>query len=223
MEKTMTEVMKTVTPKGELAWVTHQGEGKENMSGKMQYVASLILDPINNKEHKDYIVAIDSFWEANKPEGRKKAKSLGYKLSDPLLDDKGEKQYDDDDKLIYDPKGRVTVTFKTGTTWPDGKTKVVKIYNSKNKIVSLGDASIGNGSIGHLSGAIGIYINKNKQGKIMDAGATLYLDAIQLKKFVEYTGGDAGFAASEDEDEDAFVGVDEDAGFDGEDAPTPRL
>ncbi len=125
---------------------------------------------------------------------------------------------------MYDPVGKVTVQYKTGTTWPDGKAKIVKIYNSKNKVVSIGDAKIGNGSKGCISGSMGIYINKSPQGKILDAGVTLYLDAIQLHKYVEFVGGgDAGFAASDDED--GFTGVDEDEGFEGEETPssTPRL
>lgn len=221
----MATTLKTVSPKAELMWVTIVGEGKENMSGKMQYLASVVLDPNNNPEHKAYIDTIDAFWVENKPAEKRKAKSLGYSYSDPLLDDDGEKQYNDDDKVIYDKKGRVTVVFKTGVAFPDGKAKTVKIYNSKNKVVSLGDAQIGNGSIGRISGAMGMYVNKVK-GKIMDAGVTLYLDAIQLSKLVEYTGGDAGFA--DDDDENGFTGVDEDAGFEGESVEpdpkaTPRL
>lgn len=214
---------KTVTPKSDLVWIKITGEGEENMSGKMQYLASIVLDPQNDEIHKAYIAKIDAFWEANRPAEKRKAKSLGYYLNDPLLNKAGEKQYDEDDKLIKDPDGKVLVTFKTGTTYPDGKKKVIKIYNSKNKIVSLGDAIIGNGSVGCLSGAMGMYVNKNnKTKKITDAGVTIYLDAIQLIKFVEYTGGDAGFAS---EEEEGFEGVDEDAGFEGEEttATKPRL
>jgi hypothetical protein len=221
--------VKTVTPKGELAWVTITGEGKEDMSGNMKYQATLILDPINNPTDKAYIDSIDAFWEANRPKEKKVAKSKGYYLNDPLLDENGERQYDEEDKLIMDPKGRVNVVFKTGTTFKDGKQKKIRIFNSKNLVISLGDQSIGNGSIGHLSGAMGIYTNENK-GKIVDAGVSLYLDAIQLKKFVAYTGGDAGFEASDDDEDEGFTGLD-DAGFDGESATaeespkkaTPRL
>ncbi len=220
----MAITQKTVTPRLSLAWIKITGEGEENMSGKLQYLASGIMDPKNNEADAAYIASIDAFWEENRPAEKRKAKSKGYYLNDPLLDKDGNKQYDDDDKLIKDPDGKVLVTFKTGTTFPDGKGKVVKIYNSKNKIVSLGDVSIGNGSEGHISGAMGIYINKVKN-KIQDAGVTLYLDAIQLKKFIAYTGADAGFAA-DDEEEGGFTGVDEDAGFEGEEANTetkPRL
>ena len=216
MAKEKTAV-KCVSPKGELAWVTIDGEGKENMSGKMQYVATVILDPKNVEEHQAFLDKIDEYWEEKKPEGRKKPKSTGYSLYDPLLDDDGEKQYKEDDegnkKLIMDPDGRVGVQFKTGVKFPDGKTKKVKIFNSKNVEVGLGDQKIGNGSVGRISGAMGIYVNKEPgSGKVTGAGVTLYLDAIQLVKFEAYEGGDAGFEA-DDEDEDGFTGVDEDSGF----------
>lgn len=220
----MAETKKAVSPFGVLAWVKITGEGEKNQSGKLQYLASIILDPKNNETDAAYIAEIDTFWEENRPPEKRKPKSLGYYLNDPLLDKDGNKQYDDDDHIIRDPDGKVIVTYKTGIVFPDGKAKVVKIYNSKNKVVSLGDASIGNGSEGHISGAMGMYIVKTK-GKVTSAGVTLYLDAIQLKKFVEYTGGDAGFESS-NEDDGGFTGVDEDAGFTGEETSTkekPRL
>ncbi|NRA77907.1 MAG: hypothetical protein HRU18_06840 [Pseudoalteromonas sp.] len=206
---------KTVSPKSELRWVTHQGEGKENQSGKMQYVASVVLDPKNDEEHAAYIANINKFWDENRPKEKKKAKSLAYHLCDPLLDADGKKQYNDDDELIYDPEGKVTVIFKTGTTFPDNSPKIVRIRNAKNLPVSLGAKNIGNGSIGRLSGALAIYLVKEKNGakRIQHAGVTIYLDAIQLTKFVEYTGADTGFGA--DEEEGGFSGV-EDEDYQGE-------
>jgi len=201
---------KVVSPRGELAWVNITGEGKENLNGDMQYVATLILEPKKNPTHQAFIDKIDAFWEENKPEGKKKAKSLGYALYDPLLDKDGNKQYNDEDKLIYDPNGRVSCQFKTGVAFKDGKPKIVKVYNSKNKVISLGDQLIGNGSEGHVSGSMGIY-TVNQKGKLLDAGVTLYLDAIQLIKFVAYEGADAGFDTVDEED--GFVGIDDDGGF----------
>ncbi len=198
-----------------LVWSKITGEGEENQSGKMQYLQSVILDPKNNKDDAATIAKIDAFWEENRPAEKRKAKSMGYYLNDPLLDADGEKQYDEDDHLVRDPNGKIILTFKTGTTFPDGKQKVVKIFSSKNKVISLGGQIIGNESEGIVSGAMGLYIVKSKQGKIQNAGVTLYLDAIQLKKFVPYEGDDAGFGASDDED--GFTGVDDDGeGFEGE-------
>ena len=204
-----------------LMWSKITGEGEENQSGKMQYLQSAILDPKNNKDDAATIKAIDDFWEEHRPAEKRKAKSLGYYLNDPLLDAEGEKQFDEDDHLVRDPDGKVILTFKTGTTFPDGKAKVVKLFNSKNKVISLGDQIIGNESEGIVSGTMGLYITKSKN-KITNAGVTLYLDAVQIKKFVAYEGADAGFGASEDED--GFTGVDDDGeGFTGEEQKTVRL
>jgi len=220
-----TTLTKIVTPKLPLLWVKITGEGEENMSGAMQYLASALIPAKaeRSEEQQTFLDSIDAFFEANKPAEKRKAKSLGYYLNDPLLDADGNKQYDDEDRLIKDPEGAVLVTFKTGTTFPDGKQKVVKIYNSKNKVVSLGDVQIGNGSVGYISGAMDMYVAKTK-GKITAAGVTLYLNAIQLIKLEEYAGADAGFGAHEEEE--GFTGVDEDAGFEGEAAPSeakPRI
>jgi len=209
MSKTL---LKINSPKGELAWVNITGEGKENMSGKLQYVASLILDPKNVPAHQEFIDKIDEFWADNKPQfmGKRKAKSLGYSLCDPLRDAEGQPIRDEEDKVKYDPDGRVTVSFKTATTFPDGSTKIVRIFNAKNKEVALGNKKIGNGSVGFVSGALDIYEVTDSKKKSIDAGVTIYLDAIQLVKFVEYS-SDAGFEAVEDEDAwtgDEFEDVD---------------
>tara|TARA_R110002153_G_scaffold249071_1_gene405322 strand:+ start:440 stop:1093 length:654 start_codon:yes stop_codon:yes gene_type:complete len=201
-------IEKIKTPKGNLEWVTISGEGKENLSGKMKYQANVVLDPTNVPAHQAIIDKIDAFWEENKPKGfTRKPKSTGYYFHDPILDEDGEPTYNDDGKKIFDKKGKVHLTFSTDTTFPSGDAKVVKIYNAKANVVSLGDKSIGNGSIGYISGAMGIYEAKAK-GKTIDAGVTLYLNGIQLTKFVEFTGADDGFAA--EEEEDGFTGVDAD-------------
>lgn len=220
MAKTIT---KMITPKGELAWVTIHGEGKENMSGKLQYVASVILDP-KKPEDKAFIESIDDFWDENKPQfmGKRKAKSIGYYPCDPLRGEDGEPLRDDEDKIKYDPEGRIMVSFKTGTTFPDGSTKKVKVYNSKAKEVSLGKIRIGNGSIGFISGAMDIYEVTDSKKKSIDAGVTLYLNAIQINKLVEFSSDD-GFKPSDDEEEEG--GWTGDEGFEGtaaEDAPEPE-
>lgn len=207
-------IQKVVTPKGLLMWVTITGEGKENMSGKLQYVASIILDPKKVAADKEFLDSIDEFWADNKPTamGKRKAKSLGYFLCDPLRNEAGDILKDEEDKTQYDPEGRYMVTFKTGTTFPDGSTKVVKTYNSKAKEVALGKLRIGNESVGFISGAMDIYEVKDKKGNLSDAGVTLYLNAIQINKLVEFS-DDAGFKASEEDDEEG--GWTGDEGFEG--------
>lgn len=185
---------KITTPKASLEWVTITGEGKENLSGKMQYVANAVVpadSPIVEK--------IKAFWEANKPKGFKKdAKSLGIYPHSIPTDEK-----DEDGKVIYkeDPDN-VTLAFKTGTTYADGSAKVINIYNAKGRKVALPEGvSIGNGTIGCIAGAMGIYANKAPKGNsIIDAGVTLYLNDIQIIKLEEYT-QDAGFESHDDEDE----------------------
>ena len=97
------------------------------------------------------------------------------------------------------------------------------MYNAKGKLVEVGDLKIGNGSVGVISGAMDIYTNKTKAGQIVDAGVTLYLDAIQIIKLNEYT-QDPGFEAVDDEDAwggDEWTGEEESAAP--EAAATPRL
>jgi hypothetical protein len=194
---------KLVTGRGKLEWVTIEGEGKANMSGKMQYVANLVI------EADDPIVAkIEKFWADNKPAGFKgPCKSNGvynHKVDSGKTDEDGDK--------IYTEDGKVYLSFKTGISYADGKAKVIQIYNAKNNKVRLPEGvSIGNGSIGAISGAMGIYKNEVK-GKLLEAGVSLYLDAIQIIKLEEYS-ADAGFAEDESAGDEGWTG---DEGFSGE-------
>ena len=213
-------IEKIKSTKGLLEWVTISGEGKENLSGKMKYQANVVIDPQNNEADAALIAKIDRFWEENKPKGfKRKAKSMGYYYHDAVKDADGEPTYDEDGNKVFDKEGRVHLTFSTDTTFPSGDTKVVKVYNAKANVISLGDKSIGNGSEGYIAGAMGIY-KAEKGGKIIDAGVTLYLNGIQLTKFVEFTGADDGFEA----DEDGFMGVDADENeFEAEESPKVKL
>lgn len=216
-------IEKIRTPKGEAEWVTITGEGKENLSGKLQYVANLVGNPNTDEAIAGFKAKIDDFWEANKPEGfKRKPKSLGYYFHEKLKDEDGNVLEDEDGNVLFNKEGKVYFAFKTGTKMPKGNAKIIKTYNAKAKQVHLGDTAIGNGSIVQISGAMGIYVNKGPKGNIVDAGVTLYLDAIQIHKLVEYS-EDAGFEASEDED--AFTGDDT---FEGDDSVSnteakPRL
>ena len=101
--------------------------------------------------------------------------------------------------------GNTVFQFKTGTKFKDGAPKIIKTFNSKGAEVALGDKKIGNGSRGRIQGSMGIYEVKSKQGATMGAGVTLYLDGIQISKFVQWVGGPQ-FDAIEGE-EDTFEGV----------------
>lgn len=203
-------IQKFNSPKAELVWVTITGEGKENLSGKLQYVASQILEE-SNPEHKAFMDSIRAYWEENKPaKFDKDAKSLGiYPYTEK----------DADGNKVEIP-GKFLVAYKTGTSYPDGSAKVIHTHNAKGAKVFLGDTKIGNGSIGRIAGAMGIYENKTPKGALVDAGVTLYFDAIQITKLVKYESGPE-FAA--DDDEDGWTGEDDSNSFVDETASKPEV
>lgn len=182
------------SPVGGLEWVIISGEGKEDLSSNMKYQASLVLPPETAEALK---ADMDAFWEANRPKHISTPKSMGFI---PHRVPTGEE--DDDGNKLYEETGNTSFLFKTGTTYKDGKEKVIPVFNAKGSEVSLGDKKIGNGSRGRIKGAMAIYHVKAKTGgKVLQAGVTLYLNGVQLSKFVEYTGG-TNFDAIEDEGAD---------------------
>lgn len=192
------------SPKGELRWIFITGDGKEDLNGNPRYSASIYFKK-DDPEIKAFQKTAEAFWEANKPKGAKKAKSIGVyielkeKDSDKVTISSITQPYDKDE---YVETGYVCINAWTGIKNQDGSPKRVKTYNAKGSEVSLGSKTIGNGSIGRLGLMMGIYENGP------NAGVTLYLNGIQLTKFVEYSAG-ANFAADEDE-EDGFTGVEGD-------------
>lgn len=194
-----------VTPVGPLAWVFINGSFKKDLNGNPRYSAEVHFHK-DSEEYKEVKAKVDAFWEENKPKGRK-LKSNGIRRIQNKLDD-GE--YEDTD--FY------AVQFWTGPTFPDGTEKKIKIKNAKGAEVSLGSKKIGNGSIGRISGVMAIY----DQG-VAATGVTLYLNTIQLQKFVEFTGGDDGLEAIGGDD--GFEGIDDGDGIGAvsEEAPKPRL
>jgi len=185
------------TKEGELRWIFIDQPGKENLQKKMVLQASLYCktDSKGCQALKD---KLEDFWEANKPAGAPPAaKSYGWT-------DVEEK--DEEGNTVYEGKGKNAVAkltgetvfaFWTGAVWPDGKPHAIDIYNAKGAKIALGGKKIGNGSFGAISGAMSIYdAGKGAQG------VTLYLNAIQVTQFVEYS-QDAGFG----EEEGDFDGV----------------
>lgn len=210
-------VEKLVTPVGELAWVFITDQGKKDLNGNDRFVASVNLHK-DSDEFKEVKAQIDEYWKENKPKGAK-LKSNGIKV----VQEKVEDEFDDDGEQVYRDTDMMSINFWTGITFPakggqPPKPKIIKIHNAKGSEVSLGDKKIGNGSMGAISGAMGIY----DQGTA-SRGVTLYLNAIQLKKFVEFTGGDAGF--SDNSEDGDFEGVEGDFGTEevGNSEAKPRL
>jgi len=193
MAKNITKPIES--PIGDLEWVIIEGEGKEDLAGNFKYQAALVL---SGDSANAFQAEVNAFWDENKPAKIKEPKSLGYmphKIPTGKEDEEGSK--------IYEETGKTSFLFKTGTAYADGNPKVITVFNAKGAEVSLGAKKIGNGSRGRVKGAIAIY-TVEKAGKILQAGVTFYLNAIQLAKFVEYAGGPR-FAAIEDEGD--FEGV----------------
>lgn len=203
------DLVPMVTEVGDLHWVNIFGQGKLNY----------------NEDGYDYTATVHLSGEAaNKakakidevlgpiPEG-KKVKSKGYR-----------ELYKDADGNLYTPSeskpasegkpsGIFAFQFKTGVTLPDGRTKVVGVFNKDAKKINLGDRKVGNGSKGAISGKLQRY----EKGK--EIGVSLFLHAIQLTEFVEYS-DDAGF----EEQEGSFdAPVDEESGFSGQAETKPEV
>lgn len=202
----MSELQRFNSPIGELEYVMITGEGKEDLQGNLKYQASVVLEGEKAEQAEKEIMA---FWEANRPQNIKEPKSTGlYPHTVPT----GET--DEDGDKVYEETGKTRLQFKTGTTFKDGNPKIVKVFNAKGAEVALGDKKIGNGSRGLLLGNLAIYrvIPKGKQ-KPVEAGVTIYLEGVQLTKFIEYVGGvDAGAVEDDEVGEDAFDGVGEAGG-----------
>lgn len=200
------DLVNVVTPVGELHWVNISGQGKENFNEDgYEYVATVHLEGDKAKDLKAKIDALI----ANPPEG-KKLKSTGYR--ELLRNEDGELFTPTADNKEGEKTGIYAFTFRTGTTYEDGKTKVVSVYNCAKppQKVKLGDKRIGNGSKGAISGKMRMF----ERGK--EYGVSLFLHAIQLTNFKEYEDG-AGF----EEQEGDFYDVGEGEGFANDEAETP--
>lgn len=192
--------LKLNTPVSDLNWVFITGDGKEDLNGNPKYSASVYFDA--EDDVKAFEEQVMEFWKEHKPKSARKPKAIGiYRECEVVGEDgkltaKSITQPIDVDE--FKPTGRIIITAKTGTTWPDGKPVVVKTYNAKGAEVALGDRVIGPGSRGRLGVTLGIYENG------ANVGVSIYLNSIQITKFVELQ-SDAGFDAV---DEDGWTGDD---------------
>lgn len=199
----MSELVNVVTPVGELFYVNISGQGKENYNEDgYEYTASIRLEGEKAQELINKINEVAKTMPAGQ-----NLKSQGYK--ELVKDSEGNlrspsvsKPKTDDEEL----SGIFEFSFKTNTTFADGKQKKIAVYNKDAKKVELGDSRIGNGSKGAISGKM-----KGSTYK-KDFSVSLYLNAVQLTEFEEYV-GDAGFDAQEGDFEGT---VDADTGFKGQ-------
>lgn len=163
------------SPKGNLKWAFITGEGRK---GKYSVVVS-----VPEAEAKEAMDAIDLFWKENKPKGSKpRPKSTGYKY--------------EEDEETGEQTGNVYFSFSTGTAFPSGDPKIVKLFTAKKPIreVELAGQKIGDDSLGRAIGSLAIFEYEGTYG------TTLYLDAISLSRFRPYVGGVDESDVEEDED-----------------------
>lgn len=185
----MTDLIPVVTPVGELHYVQISGQGKLNY----------------NEDGYVYTATINLTGEAAEELKAKCDEVVGEIAKGENLKTRGYRELLKDAEGIYTPTsntkerdadaektGIIAFTFSTETTFADGKTKKISVYNSANPPtrINLGDKKIGNGSKGAISGRLRRY----KKGK--DVGVSLFLNAVQLVEFKEYV-DDAGFGAQE--------------------------
>ena len=165
------------SPKGQIKWAFITGEGRKD---KYSIVIS-----VPEAEAKEAMEAIDLFWKENRPKQAKpRPKSTGYKY--------------EEDEESGERTGNVYFSFSTGTSFPSGDAKVIKIFRAKPPVVELdlGAKKIGEGSVGRAIGALSIFEYEGTYG------TTLYLDAVSLSKFMEYVGGVDASSVEADEDAD---------------------
>ena len=185
----MGDLVPVVTPVGELYYVQISGQGKLNYNEDgYNYVATIYLTGEAAEQMKTKCDEV----LGEVPKG-KNIKSRGYRqlLKDadglfvPTANTK-EREENAEETGIW------AFQFSTATTFADGKTKKITVYNSAKPPtpINLGDRKIGNGSKGAISGRMQRY----ERGK--DVGVSLFLNAVQLVDFVEFT-SDAGFEAQE--------------------------
>jgi len=159
------------TPVGELMYVNIAGDGAINYDGDgREYKATVKLPKKDGKKFEKEII---KFFNENKPSN--------YTKDEPV--NKIHRVHEDGDWLF---------NFKTNAVFEkDGVEKKAEIrtFNSKGERKPLPDGLfIGNGSRGLIKGSMSVYTNG--KGKSLKAGVSLWLNGIQLSKFVPYTPDD---------------------------------
>lgn len=196
------DLVKVVTPTGDLWYVNITGQGKQNY----------------NEDGYEYVATVQLTEEASKNLREKIAEILGEVPKGKTIKSVGHRELMKDEQGLYTPtsstkerdakaekSGIFAFTFKTGAVFEDGRPKKVAVYNAAAQKVNMGDRLIGNGSKGSISGNM----QRFERGK--EVGVSLFLNAVQLTEYVPYN-GDAGFEAQEggftapDDAETGFTG-----------------
>jgi len=180
---------KVKTMVGPLKWVFIKGEGRNTaMPGqpeRYQYLATLRVKE-NGPEHKHMLEQIMAEWEDYKKKFGVKGLPASNGIRPYMIDDPSGEIDPATEKVRKIPSGEVDITFKTDVKWPDGKPKVIKVYDAKGNDITTWyqnlDGYIGDGSTGVIHG---IAHANNAGGKHK---VSLYLSAVQLAKFVKGEG-----------------------------------
>lgn len=176
------EKIKVVTDRGKLLFVNIKAPGKPNLSGKLEYSASIVLPATNS-----IFTQLDNLYKS--------------KTNEKLENEHAWWKYCDENGTRSEAKTDYKLLrFKTNATFigSDGKPVDTKInvFNSKVNKIDLGDTIIGNGSEGRIYGVAKYYIHNGKDG------LSLFLKSIQLLNLEPYE--DAPFEPGTDKD---FQGI----------------
>ena len=177
---------KVKTQVGELNYVFITGEGRNGaMPGEPErpiFTASIVTKK-DSELHKSIKAQINAEWEAYRNETGTKGAPASTGVRDVMVETDELDEYGARKKV---PSGDVLITFKTSTTWADGKPQTIKVFDGKGNDITTAvhNASwtIGNGSTGIIHGTA---MGNNVGGK---AKVSLYLTAIQLAKLSKYEG-----------------------------------
>jgi len=183
--------VKLSTKVGELKYVFIKGEGRNQeidptATPNMCFTANVVF-PKDSEQHKHILEGLNRAWEEYKKEEPKAKGTLkSSSLKDEYIKDPKGEIDPETDEVRRIPTGNVIVSAYTKTTWADGKSKIVKLFDGKGNDITVGyanvDWSIGEGSTGVLHT---IAVGNTGGG---NAKITLYLNAVQLGKLVKYEG-----------------------------------
>lgn len=201
---------KVKTQVSNLKYVFIKGEGRNQaLKGeepRMQYVATAVMKK-DGDAHKHIEAQINAEWDRYKTEFGVKGKPKTNGIKDEYMKDPKGEIDPETEEVKKVPTGNVLVTFKTNTTWADGKPQKILVKDRKGAditaAVTAATWGIGEGSQGIIHGtAMGNNIGGTHK-------VTLYLTAIQLAKLVKYAGNDVECDEIDGEDLELDSAIDE--------------